>query len=63
VSTQAGSFPLSTSPLNNICIRSGENFQMKLKNALQESQIEFFENNQLKTYILSNFLEAKSSQD
>lgn len=63
VSAQAGSFPISTSPLNNICIRSEAEFQMKLKNALQESQIEFFENNQLQTYRLSHFLEAKNGQD
>ena len=63
VSAQAGPFPLSTSPLNNICIRSEVEFQKKLKNALQESQIEFFENNQLQTYRLSHFLEAKNGQD
>lgn len=63
VSAQPGPFPLSTSPLNNICIRSEAEFQKKLKITLQESQIEFFENNLLQTYRLSHFLKAKNGQD
>lgn len=63
VSTQASTFPLKSSPLQNICIQSKEEFEYKLKHALKESQNDFFKNNQLNSYELSNFLKPKSGQD
>ena len=63
VSIQASNFPLPSSPLNNICIRSKAEFQLKLKSAILESQNEFFEKNQLQAYLLSRFIALKNDQD
>jgi hypothetical protein len=63
VSLQQNSFPIAESPLNHICLRSKSDFHEKIKEAIGQNKLDYFEKNCLNSYLLSEFLHSKSIQD